>query len=193
MILRFGLPFSGSNVRHGFSLVELLVVMGIIGALAALIAGMFRASFGPRMESRAKAERDMLIGAIEAYKNKFGFYPPDNQKDSALPPLYYELVGWSGTQQELNGVKTAFGVDGFVNSDPERKNFLSNLKSKGFAAIPSRSPQTFVLTFPAIGPAGEFNTWNYRSTKPTNNTVTYDLWLHVIRNSKTNTICNWKE
>ena len=84
-------------------------------------------------------------------------------------------------------------LGGFVNADSERKNFLPNLKPKGFAALPNRTPPTFVLTVPAIGPAGEFNTWNYRSTRPENNTESFDLWAEVILGSKTNKISNWKE
>jgi prepilin-type N-terminal cleavage/methylation domain-containing protein len=198
--------------RRGFTLIELLVVIAIIAMLAALIVGLGRPAYRMRIESRAKAELNMLVGAIEAYHKKFGFYPPDNANDTSRPPLYYELVGWMGTKQELEGVTNRFGVAGFVNSvvaadQPEldrimnsdderkhqRKNFLPNLKPKGFAAIPGQFPQTFVLTFPAIGPAGEFNTWNYRSTKPVNNTESFDLWLDVILSSKTNTIGNWKE
>lgn len=183
---------SGFDSRQGFTLIELLVVIAIIAALAAMVVGLWPVANRWRVETRAKTELNQLIVAIEAYKKNFGFYPPDNQNDSARPPLYYELAGWSGTQQELDGVKTAFGVDGFVNSKPEPKNFLANLKPRGYAAIPGRFPQTLVLAFPAIGPAGEFNAWNYRSTRPTNNTETFDLWLDVILGGKTNTIGNWK-
>ncbi len=197
-----GRPHSGTiatalTVRRGFTLIELLVVIAIIAALAAMIAGLGRVAYRARVENRARAELNMLVGAIEAYHKKFGFYPPDNaiQNDSTLPPLYYELVGWTGTKEELQGVTNAFGVGGFVNSDGDRKNFLPNLKPKGHTAIPGKNPPTHVLTFPAVGPgsAGEFNTWNYRSTKPTNNTESFDIWLSVILGSKTNVISNWKE
>lgn len=181
------------NARHGFTLIELLVVIAIIAALSAMVVGVGRVAYRARIESRVKAELNMLVGAIEAYHKKFGFYPPDNLNDSSRPPLYYELVGWTGTRQELDGVTNFFGVGGFVNSESDQKNFLPSLKPKGYAAIPGQVPQKFVLTFPAIGPAGEFNTWNYRSTKPTNNTESFDLWINVILSSKTNTFSNWKE
>jgi prepilin-type N-terminal cleavage/methylation domain-containing protein len=192
---------SCASVRRassGFTLIELLVVIAIIVALAAMVAGGFKVAGRGRIESRVKVERDQLVNAIESYKKKFGFYPPDNFRapnayDPTRPPLYYELVGWTGTKDELNGVTNAFNVGGFVNSDSDRVNFLPNLKPKGYAALPSRSPQTFVLTVPAIGPAGEFNTWNYRSTRPENNTESFDLWAEVIISSKTNKIGNWKE
>ena len=187
-----------SVARRGFTLIELLVVIAIIAALAALITGLGRVAYRARIENRVKAELHQLVGAIEAYKKKYGFYPPDNFRvpnvyDPVHPPLYYELVGWTGTRDELSGVTNAFNVGGFVNSDAERKNFLPSLKPKGFTAIPGRSPQIFVLTVPAIGPGGEFNPWNYRSTRPENNTESFDLWAEVILGSKTNIISNWKE
>jgi len=186
------------RAARGFTLIEVLVVMAIIAALAALVAGGFRMAGRARIESRVRTELNGLIVAIEAYKKKYGFYPPDNFRapniyDPSRPPLYYELVGWTGPKQDLDGVTNAFNVGGFVNSDAERQNFLPNLKPKSYTAIPGRSPQVFVLTVPALGPAGEFNPWNYRSSKPENNTESFDLWAEVILSSKTNKIANWKE
>jgi prepilin-type N-terminal cleavage/methylation domain-containing protein len=187
-----------SVARRGFTLIELLVVIAIIALLAAMTVGGFKYSGPARIQSRVKAELHQLVGAIEGYKKKYGFYPPDNFRapstpDPSRPPLYYELIGWTGTPEELNGVTNAFNVGGFVNSEPDRKSFLPNLKPKAYAAIPGRTPQVFVLTVPAMGPAGAFNTWNYRSTKPENNTESFDLWAEVIMSSKTNIIGNWKE
>ena len=200
------------RAARGFTLIELLVVIAIIVALAAMAVGGFKYSGKARIESRARAELNTLVGAIEAYHKKFGFYPPENANDSSLPPLYYELVGWVGLKRDLEGVTNRFGVAGFVNSvvaedqneldrimnsederKHQRKNFLPNLKPRGFREIAGSSPFAYVLTFPAIGPAGEFNTWHYRSAKPVNNTETFDLWIEVIMSSKTNTIGNWKE
>ena len=76
-----------------FTLVELLVVIAIIGLLAALIvSGAGIASIKARTY-RVQAERDALITAIEQYKAKLGYYPPDNTNSPFLNPLYYELTG----------------------------------------------------------------------------------------------------
>src|SRR5689334_24865893 len=88
--------------RRGFTLIELLVVIAIIAALSALVAGLSRVAYRARIENRVKTELTGIVGAIEAYQKKFGFYPPDNSdpQNSTLPPLYYELVGWSGDAAE---------------------------------------------------------------------------------------------
>ena len=60
----------------GFTLVELLVVIGIIALLAALITP---AVIGARTSARnaaIKAEIDMLHMAIMNYKNEYGSFPP---------------------------------------------------------------------------------------------------------------------
>jgi len=60
----------------GFTLVELLVVIGIIAVLAALIVpAVFQARVTAR-NAAIKAEIDMLHMAIMNYKNEFGSFPP---------------------------------------------------------------------------------------------------------------------
>jgi prepilin-type N-terminal cleavage/methylation domain-containing protein len=67
--------------RSAFTLVELLVVIVIIGILAGLITvGASRALIAAK-ETRVKTEVDNLHGAIEAYKQKYGEYPPSNMYD----------------------------------------------------------------------------------------------------------------
>ena len=82
-----------SEWRRGFTLVELLVVIVIIGILASLVVGLSGTASRKMRESRTRAELVAIETAIEAYKSKFGHYPPCNPKDPALNSLYYELTG----------------------------------------------------------------------------------------------------
>ena len=77
-----------------------------------------------------KAELTAIETAIEAYKQKFGHYPPDNPDTPILNGLYYELKQvrftvphggrsgdpMSGNVMDPKLIKEHFGVEGFVNA-----------------------------------------------------------------------------
>jgi len=121
-----------------FSLIEMLVVIAVIGVLAAMIFPVTKAVNRTRIKSRAKAEREQIVTAIQVYKSKRGHYPPDNHLPSGYPnpyvnQLYYELAGttnWvanggvsyqtSDGQSQIDGHSISLalgsGVSGFVNT-----------------------------------------------------------------------------
>ena len=61
----------------GFTLVELLVVIVIIGMLVALISAAAAVAIGRANETVVKIELDNIAQAFQAYKNKYGSYPPN--------------------------------------------------------------------------------------------------------------------
>ena len=69
-------PQISASARQAFTLVELLVVIGILAILAALITpAIFQARVSAR-NAAIKAEIDMLHMAIMNYKNEYGSFPP---------------------------------------------------------------------------------------------------------------------
>jgi len=62
--------------RGGFTLVELLVVIGIIALLAALVTPAVMQAQVAARNAAIKAEIDMLHMAIMNYKNEYGSFPP---------------------------------------------------------------------------------------------------------------------
>ena len=72
--------------RSGFTLVELLVVITIIGVLAALITpAVFQARRTGQI-SAIKAEIDLLHMAMMHYKNEYGSFPPCSSGTSSSDP-----------------------------------------------------------------------------------------------------------
>ncbi|HMP74011.1 MAG TPA: type II secretion system protein GspG [Kiritimatiellia bacterium] len=63
------------EVSPGFTLVELLVTISIIGVLIALVVGSASIAMRKSAESRAQAEMQQLASALEEYRTLFGFYP----------------------------------------------------------------------------------------------------------------------
>jgi len=187
MIIRGNISRGGVEIQkaalprrvRGFSLIEMLVVIAVIGILAGILLGAMPAIQEKRIRSQVRAELRNLITAIEAYKEKHGFYPPDNPDTAnaaraiAQPPLFYELVGTKVGANPvqfipLDGAPTItpaqvnnnFGSDGFMNSAPEAaevKNFYTTAKTnKHYVASPFVSGadqgRIMVLRVPAKGP-----------------------------------------
>src|SRR5436190_10596583 len=80
--------------RLAFTLIELLVVIAIMAVLAALIIPITGAVTRHKLRSRTKTEMRLIENAIEDYKTKKGYYPPDNPGiQFGFNELYYELSG----------------------------------------------------------------------------------------------------
>ena len=116
-----------------FTLMELLVVVAIIGILAALLFPAGAAIKKQATIKKARVELQKLVLAINAYKTKFGYYPPDHPLNPAgidllQNSLYFELSGVtndaaSSSYQTLDGaariptanVQAAFGQGSILN------------------------------------------------------------------------------
>ena len=61
--------------KHGFTLIELIVVMAILAILMAIGAGAFMSSMKKGRDSTRKANLRAITGAMELYYNDKGKYP----------------------------------------------------------------------------------------------------------------------
>ncbi len=66
-----------ANRRRGFTLVEMLVVIAIIGILAGLITGAAVMARNRARRATIKMEISQLEMAVESFRQKYGEYPPD--------------------------------------------------------------------------------------------------------------------
>ena len=70
--------------NDGFTLLELLVVMVIIGLLAAYVGPRYFSQIGKSERSTAKAQVEGLARALDAYRLDVGHYPTTEQGLRAL-------------------------------------------------------------------------------------------------------------
>ncbi len=78
------------TLRHGFTLVEMLVVVAIIGILAGLITAAATVAIKTAKKAVITMEFTQLDQALKAYKDKYGEYPPDG---TDFPAKYDPLNG----------------------------------------------------------------------------------------------------
>lgn len=148
-------PLPRRRPCHGFSLIELLTVIAIIGVLASIAVGLAGTAKRSRSKARADSELRGLQTAIEAYKADRGAYPPDHRLSAGSPQkvnpvvnqLFYELRGMEvvnggrfrtrgggAIQLTSDDVERVFGRRGFLNaSDNPAEPAESYIDPKGSA------------------------------------------------------------
>lgn len=92
-------PFPPLVKRHaarGFTLLELLVVMVIIGLLAGFVAPRFFAQIGKSETKVARAQLDSLEKSLDQYRLDVGRYPSSEQGLVALVERPAGLARWAG-------------------------------------------------------------------------------------------------
>ena len=225
--IQFNREPTRAEANSGFSLIELLVVIGVIVLLAALTFPIIGAVRRAQTMSRTRAELAHIETAIEAYKTKLGYYPPDNPltpADWTKNQLFFELSGTTVTldssgkpsvYQTLDGsasiavgnFATAFGtgtkVAGFMNctqpgaGDDARRatKFLAGLKAAQFLKVESLKTTVLGVSmsgWPVLtGQTGEIVPYGYNSSNPQHNPKSFDLWVDIYVDGKTNRVNNW--
>jgi general secretion pathway protein G len=81
---------------QGFTLLELLVVMVIIGLLAGYVAPRYFAQVGKSEVKVARAQIDAFEKALEAYRLDVGHYPNTEQGLDALMKAPAGITKWQG-------------------------------------------------------------------------------------------------
>jgi prepilin-type N-terminal cleavage/methylation domain-containing protein len=226
-----GTRHSTLTTRLAFTLIELLVVIAIMAVLAALIIPITGAVTRHKLRNRTRAELKSIESAIEDYKTKRGYYPPDNPNSALfLNQLYYELSGTSvsnGVYTTLDGNASvtavqlqpggAFGlksqVNGIMNTTKgggdegmAAQKYLRDLKPAQVATMVSGikilvgsvgwepNPWQPIPPGPPIGAEKPgVNPFRYVSTNPTYNPKSFDLWIDILVQGRTNRVCNWSE
>ncbi|MEQ1807853.1 MAG: type II secretion system major pseudopilin GspG [Burkholderiaceae bacterium] len=83
-------------ISRGFTLLELLVVMVIIGLLAGIVAPQYFSQLGKSNAKVAKAQIESFGQALDQYRLDIGHYPSAEQGLTALRAAPTNLPKWAG-------------------------------------------------------------------------------------------------
>jgi general secretion pathway protein G len=84
------------SVTRGFTLLELLVVMVIIGLLAGIVAPQYFTQLGKSNAKVARAQIESFGQALDQYRLDVGGYPSTEQGLAALRAAPADLPRWQG-------------------------------------------------------------------------------------------------
>jgi general secretion pathway protein G len=93
-------PFSRLNrdrrADGGFTLLEMLVVLAIMGLLAAIIAPQVLKYLGSSRTQTAKVQITNVVSALELFRVDVGRYPTQQEGLAAVVTAPSTAVGWNG-------------------------------------------------------------------------------------------------
>lgn len=94
-------PVSLRRAR-GFTLLELLVVMVVLGLLAGLVAPKYFSQIGKSEAKTARAQLESLAKALDLYRLDNGRYPSTEQGLAALVARPGDATKWGGPYLQKN-------------------------------------------------------------------------------------------
>lgn len=107
----------------GFTLLELLVVMLIIGLLAGIVGPKFFAQVGKSETKVARAQVESAVKALELYRLDTGHYPSSEQGLNALMQRPSDEPRWDGPYLKKNIPADPWGRPYVYKSPGEHGDF----------------------------------------------------------------------
>ncbi|MFZ5376874.1 MAG: prepilin-type N-terminal cleavage/methylation domain-containing protein [Patescibacteria group bacterium] len=92
-----------TSSQAGFTLIEILVVIVIIGLLATIGASNFRSSQIKSRDAKRKADLKHVSEALEMFYNDHGTYPDPNVADGRLSDETGAVIDWGGEFSDTQG------------------------------------------------------------------------------------------
>jgi len=173
----------------GFTLVEMLVVIAIIGILAGLITVAASSAINSAKDTRIKTEIDQLDMALKAFKQQYGAYPPCDLRIGAnnAYPNQNTLIAFlmqAFPRYTNNGNATNIASD-LSSAGVDVKNFRPDAAlvfwlqgfnpdiTQPFTGVPTSNTTSFSTTTYAVTPFFNFDQTRVKQVTPSGGTAHY--------------------
>ena len=122
--------------QAGFTLVELLVVISIVGLLAGLMSVAIPRAMEAGKKAKVKGELTAIVAAVKAYKQEYGQWPVAKSQMDSVADEYNSWYGPPTTESESKDLMRILSGDMTVQKDGQTMNpkgvrFLEGAKTDG--------------------------------------------------------------
>jgi prepilin-type N-terminal cleavage/methylation domain-containing protein len=122
--------------QAGFTLVELLVVISIIGMLAGIMVPTITKAMEAGKKAKVKGELTAIVAAVKAYKQEYGQWPVAKSKMDSASIEYNSWYGPPTQEQESKDLMKILSGDMTVMKEGQTMNpkgvrFLEGAKTDG--------------------------------------------------------------
>ena len=133
--------------EQGFTLVELLVVLAILGLLIALVAPAMIRQLGSAKHKIAEQSVERLSGILDLYRLDVGDYPSTGQGLAALNENSSNIAGWNGPYlKDAAGINDPWGHPFQYRYPSQRANHSFDIVSLGADGKPGGDGENADIT-----------------------------------------------